>query len=117
MQISKQQIAESFSLGNFESTFPYLSNEIKWNIVGEQKIEGKDALVQHCEQVASYFNSVSTEFTTIHVITDKEMVCATGTAEFKRDGKRVNFVSACDVYQFNAEGMIQEITSYCIADK
>lgn len=38
-------------------------------------------------------------------------------AEFLRDNKRVSFVSACDVYEFNDDNQIQKITSYCIQSK
>lgn len=48
------------------------------------------------------------------MITDGNKVVITGTAEFSRDNKRVSFVSACDVYEFNDKEQIQKITSYCI---
>ena len=38
-------------------------------------------------------------------------------AEFLRDNKRVSFVSACDLYEFNDNDQIQKITSYCIQQK
>ena len=33
------------------------------------------------------------------------------------DGKRISFVSACDIYEFNENKEIVKITSYCIPDK
>ena len=35
MKHSQREIAESFSHGNFELTFPYLSEGIIWNVIGE----------------------------------------------------------------------------------
>ena len=34
-----------------------------------------------------------------------------------RDGKRVNFIAACDVYEFNDKNELERISSYCIPDK
>jgi len=41
----------------------------------------------------------------------------TGTAEFFKDGKSLNFVSACDIYVFNEVNEIVKIVSYCISEK
>ena len=63
------------------------------------------------------FKAVTTDFKTFHVIADENNVVINGTAEFLRNNKRVSFVSACDIYAFNAEGQVQQITSYCIQRK
>ncbi|OJU26680.1 MAG: hypothetical protein BGN92_07390 [Sphingobacteriales bacterium 41-5] len=111
------QIAAAFSNGNFELAFPYLADDVLWNVVGEDYFEGKNAVIDNGHQIANYFKSVTTNFRTINVIADNTRVAINGTAEFIRDGKRVNFVSACDVYEFNDNNELQTITSYCIADK
>lgn len=72
--------------------------------------------MDNCRQVAAYFKSVTTIFKTINVISENNKVVINGTAEFIRDGKRVNFVSACDVYEFEKDNHLKTITSYCIAD-
>ncbi len=112
-----KQIAEAFSNGNFEMAYPYLADNVQWTVVGEDYFDGKKAVMGNCGQVASYFKSVTTNFRTINIIADNNRVAVSGTAEFFRDGKRVNFVSACDVYEFNDNNELQTITSYCIQDK
>jgi len=111
------QIAAAFSNGNFELTFPYLADNVQWTVVGEDYFDGKQAVIDNCNQTARYFKSVTTHFKTLNVITDNNRIAVNGTAEFCRNGKRIHFVSACDVYEFNDHNQLQTITSYCIADQ
>ena len=83
----------------------------------EIHLDGKKAVMDNCEQVAGYFKSITTKFRILNTIADGNRVAVSGTAEFIRDGKRVNFVSACDVYEFNDTNKLMIITSFCIADK
>ncbi|MBK8503170.1 MAG: nuclear transport factor 2 family protein [Saprospiraceae bacterium] len=120
MEIKKhtnREIAESFSNGNFELTFPYLSEKVTWNIVGENLFLGKSDVMTNCRQTAEYFNSVQTDFKTEDIIVTDKKVVVRGTGEFLRNGVRVNFITACDVYEFNENNELELISSYCIADK
>ncbi|NND94614.1 MAG: SnoaL-like domain-containing protein [Flavobacteriales bacterium] len=117
MTHSKKEIAELFSNGKFEQIMNYLSDEIVWNVIGENKFDGKKSVVENCRQTAEYFKSVETDFKTDKVVSTENKVIVTGTAEFKRNGKRLNFISACDVYDFNDRNQIEKISSYCIPEK
>ncbi|SDS35419.1 nuclear transport factor 2 family protein [Christiangramia echinicola] len=117
MELSKKEIVELFSNGKFDKTMDYLSEQIVWNIVGENTFEGKKAVMENCEQTAEYFNSVQTDFKTEELIETDNKVIIIGTAEIKRDGKRLNFISACDIYEFNEKNEIEIISSYCIPEK
>jgi len=33
--MTTKEIAEAFSIGNFELTFPYLADNVKWIVVGD----------------------------------------------------------------------------------
>jgi hypothetical protein len=116
-RISKTEIAKAFSIGEFEGTYKHLSNDAEWKIVEEKTCTGKQAIIDHCEQVAAYFKSVSTDFKTLNIISNQDTVVVEGTAAFKREGQNISFVSACDIYEFNDKGQIQKITSYCIPAK
>lgn len=83
-----------------------MSEEIVWEVVGENVFNGKASVQQNCEQTADYFNSVQTDFITGEVLVSDQKVIVMGTAEFKRDGKRVSFISACDIYEFNKNNEI-----------
>ncbi len=111
------QIATAFSNGQFDQTYSHLAGNVEWTVIEESKFTGKEAVIQNCEQVANYFKSVTTKFETLNVIAGSNKVVVNGTAEFLRDNKRVAFVSACDVYEFNDKNQLERITSYCIQGK
>jgi ketosteroid isomerase-like protein len=115
--MTQKQIAEAFSNGDFEKAYPFLAADVQWTVIGENKLEGKQAVIENCEQTANYFKSVTTDFKTINVIAADNRVAVNGTAAFIRDGKTVSFVSACDVYEFNNNNELQTIMSYCIQEK
>jgi limonene-1,2-epoxide hydrolase len=117
MALTIQQIAMAFSGGEFETAYPYLAGNIVWRVVGEDSFAGKEAVIQQCASVAAYFKSVTTNFKTDNIIADGNRVVIDGTAEFIKDGQRVAFVWACDVYEFTADNKIEKITSYCITKK
>ena len=112
--MTKTEIAKAFSNGEFEKTNNFISDNAEWIVIEEDRFIGKQAILDNCEQVGNYFKSVTTNFKTLNIITDGNKVVINGTAEFLRDNKRISFVSACDVYEFNEKSEIQKITSYCI---
>lgn len=109
-----EHIAKSFSNGEFDLTFDFIDKNAVWEVVEEDTFAGKDAIIAQCEQVAGYFRSVTTDFKTLNLIADGNIVAVNGTADFTRDEQTVSFVSACDIYEFDDNGMIRRITSYCI---
>lgn len=115
--MTKTEISKAFSNGEFEKTYNFIANNAIWKVIEEETFEGKKAIIENCEKVGSYFNSVTTDFKTLNVISDNNIVVVNGTAEFIRDNKTVSFVSACDIYEFNDNNQIQTITSYCIQSK
>lgn len=112
--MTKKEIAKAFSNGEFEKTNKFISDTAIWTVVEEDTFIGKKAIIDNCEQVVSYFQSVTTDFKTLNIIAEGNKVVINGTAEFLRDNQRVSFVSACDVYEFDDNNQIQNITSYCI---
>ena len=110
-------MAEAFSKGEFDKVFAHLADNIIWKVVEENEFVGKATVIQQCEQVAAYFRSVVTDFKTQQVICEGQHVVVSGTAEFFRNNQRISFVTACDVYEFNDENQVKNITSYCIQKK
>lgn len=115
--MTRTEISKAFSIGEFEKTYNYISDNAEWIVVEENFFSGKKAIIENCEQVCNYFKSVTTKFKILNVIAEENKVVVNGTAEFLRDNKRILFVSACDVYEFNEKSHIQKITSYCIQQK
>lgn len=83
--MTQKQIAEAFSNGNFELTFPYLADSIQRTVIGDNFSDGKQAVMSNCNQIANYFKSVTTNFKTINVIAENNQVAINGTAEFIRN--------------------------------
>jgi hypothetical protein len=115
MESLYKQISLEFSGGNFEFVYQYLADDVCFNIVGNEIITGKDAVIEFCTKTAKYFSGITTKFNLDNVIADNDCVAINGTAEFYVEDK-VNYISSCDVYKFN-DGRLKEITSYCISTK
>ena len=115
MPISNQQISEAFSNGNFEFTFPFLADDIEWNIVGERILTGKEKVINFCNETAAYFASVTTVFITENVIIGNDVIAINGKGTFTTKEAKITNVSSCDVYDFK-EGELKKITSYCITN-
>ena len=112
--MTNQEIAEAFSTGKFQLTFSYLADNIEWNIVGENLLQGKENVMLYCNQTAKYFTEVTTEFKMDNLIVGGDCVAIDGTAVFtKKDGGQ-NYISSCDVYRFES-GKLKQINSYCIS--
>ena len=112
-----KEIALAFSLGKFEKVYPYFSDEIIWEIVGEKRLKGKSEVISNCEQIARYFASVESMFKENQIILSKNKVIITGTPEFRKNNELLDAISACDLYAFDEQQKIEKITSYCISTK
>jgi ketosteroid isomerase-like protein len=113
----KSEIAKAFSHGKFEICFEYLTDQTIWNTPGEQILKGRKEIEVFSRKISDYFNSVQTHFNQINLIESDNCVSINGTAEFIRDGKRVSFISSCDVYEFDSDNKIKSIMSYCITER
>jgi ketosteroid isomerase-like protein len=114
--MTKTEIARAFSGGQFDKCMDYLTEQTTWNTPGEQYLEGRKEIEPFCRKTAAYFDSITTNFKQLNLIENDTCVAINGTAEFLRDGKRVSFVSSCDVYEFDGNKKIVSIHSYCITE-
>jgi len=62
MELTNEQIAEAFSRHDFEASYPYLAEDVRWNIVGESLVEGKENVISVCRESAAYLTGVTTDF-------------------------------------------------------
>jgi hypothetical protein len=115
--MTKKEIAQAFSGGKFDKCSAYLTDQTIWNTPGEQYLEGKKDIELFCKKISAYFDSITTNFKQLNLIENDNCVAINGTAEFLREGKRVSFVSSCDVYEFEEDNKILSIHSYCITEK
>ncbi len=115
--MTKSEISQAFSGGQFEKCLDYLTDQTIWNTPGEQFLTGRQEIEPFCKKIAAYFSSVNTNFEQLNLIENDRCVAINGTAEFIREGKRVSFVSSCDVYEFDLDNKFLSINSYCITER
>ena len=112
MDLDNRAIAEAFSGHKFEDTFPHLSNDVEWDIVGDRHPAGREAVMAVCRESAEYLGGVKTNFKRFNVIDAQDKVVIDSLADYSgEDG--VSTVASCDVYEF-ADGKVVRITSYNI---
>jgi uncharacterized protein len=102
------KISEEFAKGNLEFSGAYLAEDIKWNIIGEKPIIGKDQVLEVSKmlQLESY-----PVITIKNIVAEGHCVVLESTGEAKtKKGKPYN-QTYCDVFKFNEEKLI-EITTY-----
>ena len=102
-----QELTVAFAKGDARFVLSKISEDIRWNIVGDTLIEGKT-------NVAEIFKSLekTAKLTVDHIATHGKTGAVNGTRTLA-SGKTVGF---CDIYEFsNAKASaVKEITSYVI---
>jgi len=111
--LTPKQIAGAFSSHKFESAFPYLAQDIKWNVVGGEQLDGKDGVVKACDDLANHLKDVATSFGNFRTIVGENSVVIDSLAGYTDKDKDVSVVASCDIYTF-ADGKVTEVTSYNI---
>lgn len=108
MKHTIKQISEEFAKGNLDFSAIYLADDIKWNILGNSPIIGKEQVLE----VSKMLQLESFPIITIkNIVAEGDYVVVESTGEAKtKKGKPYN-QTYCDVFRFN-EGKIQEITTY-----
>ncbi len=108
MKSTNREISEQFAKGNLEFSATYLADDIKWNILGDSPIIGKEQVLE----VSKMLQLESFPVITIkNIVAEGEYVVieSTGKATTK-NGKPYN-QTYCDFFKFN-EGKLIEITTY-----
>ena len=113
MNLSIDQIAEAFCSYRFAVTYPYMADEIKWNIVGREELVGREAVIDRCDTSAKFLETVSATITKLKINRSETFVVVEGSAQFQDQEKQTSGVDSCDVFQFS-DGRLIEITSYVI---
>ena len=113
MNLDIDQIAEAFCSHRFGVTYPYLADEIKWTIVGQEELLGRAAVIDRCDQSARFLETVSTTMAKLKIIRAEAVVVVEGAAQFQDQENQTSSVAGCDVFRFS-DGRLVEITSYVI---
>ena len=113
MSLDTSQIAEAFCSYRFAVTYPYMADEIKWNIVGREELVGREAVIDRCAEAAKFLETVSATSTKPKINRAETCVVVEGAAQFQDQENQTTSVASCDVFQFSDERLV-EITSYVI---
>lgn len=113
MSLNSDQIAEAFCSHRFGATYPYMADEIKWNIVGREELMGREAVIDRCNQSAKFLETVSTAITKLKINHAETFVVVEGAAQFQDQENQASSVASCDVFQFSDKRLV-EITSYVV---
>ena len=113
MSLDIYQIAEAFCSYRFAVTYPYMADEIKWNIVGKEELRGRAAVIDRCDKSAKFLETASATITQLKINRAENCVIVEGAAHFQDQENRTSSVASCDVFQFSDKRLV-EITSYVI---
>ena len=113
MSLDIDQIAEAFCSYRFAVTYPYMADEIKWNIVGREELMGREAVIDRCDKSAKFLETVSPTITKLKINRAETCVIVEGAAQFQDQENQTSSVASCDVFQF-LDGQLVEITSYVV---
>jgi hypothetical protein len=104
-----QELTIALVKGDAKFILGRVTDDIRWDIVGDELIEGKDDLAR---AVGRLKNEPTAELTLNHLATHGKTGAVDGTTKLKNGRLR----AFCDVYEFDgAKGArVKEITSYLI---
>lgn len=108
-----EQIAEAFSRHRFTEAYPYLLDDVRWNLVGDKEVVGREDVVSTCEQSAEYLAGVTTRFSKFKIVVGEDGVVIDSEAEYVDEDNKSSVVASCDIFDF-ANGQLSGITSYTI---
>ncbi len=111
MSLTIEQIAETFCNWRFAETYPYMADEIKWNIVGKEELAGRATVIARCEESAKFLETISATLTNLKIIRAETCVVVEGAAQFQDQENQTSSVASCDVFQVS-DGRLVGITSY-----
>ena len=107
-----RELTIAFAKGNSKFILSKVTDDVRWDIVGDKVIEGKDNFAMELEKRNK---KKAAQLIICHIATHGKAGAVDGILQLKR-GKARAF---CDVYEFsNSKGVsMKEITSYVIEIK
>lgn len=104
-----QNLTIAFAKGDKKSVLGSVTNDIRWHVVGERLVEGKEVFAEALDKIG---NDRVEKLTIQHVVSHGKAGAVNGILKLK-NGKTVAF---CEVYEFSgAKGAsVREITLYAI---
>jgi ketosteroid isomerase-like protein len=111
MEASNEAIAEAFSRHDFPATYEHMAGDVRWELVGQETLVGRDQVVARCGQMAVYLAQARTSFRRFRLVESGDRVVIDAVAEYASPEDGRSIVASCDIYEFE-DGRLLEITSY-----
>ena len=109
----EERIARAFSSHDFEAAYPFLAEDIVWDLVGEAPLSGKAAVVDACARSTAELESVTTSFRSFRVVVGRDAAVVDSVADYTDSDGATTTVASCDLYDFTG-GRVTAIKSYNI---
>jgi ketosteroid isomerase-like protein len=108
-----ESLATAFSTHDFAHVLPHVADDVVWELVGNQTIEGKHMVERLVELTADgLIGSTVTVRSARSVVGDGTVVVDTVT-HYDHPSDGVTLVASCDLYD-HADGVITRIRSYTV---
>jgi ketosteroid isomerase-like protein len=111
MSSTPRRVAEAFSGHRFAEAYPALADDVRWELVGEDVLVGRQAVIDTCEGTLAELGEGTTEFLRFVVVADGDRVAIDSIARYTEASGETGLVSSCDVYEFT-DGRLTAIRSY-----
>jgi ketosteroid isomerase-like protein len=95
--------------GNYEKFLSFCTDDTRWEFVGDQTLQGKEAVRQYMKQ--AYLEPP--EFTVEQLIGEGEFVTAIGKITLKDQAGSLREYSYCDVWRF-LDGKLAELRAFVV---
>ena len=97
---------------NFEGFLKFCTEDVKWGMVGNQTIEGKEAVRGWMKETYGE----APEFDVSSLIAEGDLLAAIGEISIKDKDGNVRRSSYCDVWRFR-DGKLAELKAYVVEEK
>lgn len=107
-------VARAFTSGNCAPAEQFLHKAISWKIFREaEHIQGKNQVMAYCSDTSGYFQSMNSHFTEDGMVQDGDSITIYGQARYIRNAETIVSLNSCEIYQFDKQGFLTHIRSYC----
>ena len=104
-----EKVNAAFAENNVEGFLSFCADDVKWTMIGDKPVNGKDAI----RQWMATMDFEPPKFTVDNVIAEGDFVVAHGDMTMKdKDDKAVPY-SYCDIYRFRDDKIV-ELRSFVI---
>jgi predicted SnoaL-like aldol condensation-catalyzing enzyme len=110
--MTNEDTARAFSGHRFEETYDRIATHASWNLVGEARLDGRDAIIEACQGTTEENADVDTTWLRFVSAGTGDIVAVDAIGRYAGpDG--VTTVSSCDIFEFD-DDLIIAITSYAV---